>query len=274
VRGNSTLYTHLSPNENTLDEPKGFIHIRGSFGYHPKLECYPDLHNHLFGAEMSTGTTISSSLAKWIEYVFDHPVTNPAWHWAIDAPEWDGPPDQLATYIAETFEDSGRLLARFSDEQLNQAFWFLVSESCSGFMCALVDLAVPSASRLRALHSFVPLFERVMAVRCSPHLSHLDEPGANPLNSACYMWWDVLPIHGCPEEPARAGFDAEVLLVLRRLLSIPHDACRESALHGISEWSLYYPQASEIVEEFLSRTPNLRPELMSYAQRAKVGNVL
>ena len=86
------------------------------------------------------------------------------------------------------------------------------------------------------------------------------------------MWWDILPINGCPEEPARAEFDAEVLVVLRRLLSIPHDACRESALHGISEWSSYYPQVGDMVEE--SRTPNLRPELVSYARRAKVGNVL
>ena len=73
---------------------------------------------------------------------------------------------------------------------------------------------------------------------------------------------------------SRAEFDAEVLVLLRRLLAIPHDACRESALHGISEWSIYYPQVQETVDEFLSVTPHLRPELVSYAQRAKVGNVL
>ena len=221
---------------------------------------------------MSTINGTSGSLAKWIEHVFDHPVTDPAWHWAPDAPEWDGPPAQVATDIAETFEHSGRFLARFSDEQLNQGFWFLVSSS--EFMYALVDPGVPSASRLRALRSFVPLFEQVMAARCSSHLSHLDEKGANPLNLACYMWWDILPIHGCPEEPARADFDGEVLAVLRLLLAIPHDACRESALHGISEWSIHYPQVSGMVDDFLARTPNLRPELASYAQRAKVGNVL
>jgi hypothetical protein len=221
---------------------------------------------------MSTVISDSSSLAKWIEYVFDHPVTDPAWHCAPHAPEWEGPPAQVATHIAETFEDSRRLLARFSDEQLNQAFWFLVSSS--EFMYALVDPGVPSSSRLRALRSFVPLFEQVMAARCSPHLSHLDESGANALNSACYMWWDILSVYGCPEEPARAEFDAEVLVVLRRLLAISHDACRESALHGISEWSIYYPKVQEILDEFLSLTPHLRPELVSYAQRARVGNVL
>ncbi len=112
-----------------------------------------------------------------------------------------------------------------------------------------------------------------MAVRCLPHLSHLDEQPANPLNSACYMWWDILPIHGKPEELERAEFDAGVLCVLARLLSIPHDACRESALHGISEWQRYYPRVEAAADDFLARTPGLRPELVSYAHRAKVGKV-
>lgn len=88
------------------------------------------------------------------------------------------------------------------------------------------------------------------------------------------MWWDIIPIHCQPDEPESVEFDAEVLRVLRRILSIPHDACRESALHGISEWSIYYPTVADIVDDFLFRTPNLRPELVSYAQRAKVGDVL
>lgn len=213
------------------------------------------------------------SLPSWIAHVFDHPVTEPAWHWSLDAPKWQDSPEHVASLIAETFERSGELLSRFSDAQLNQAFWFLVSGGGSDFMFALVDSAVPLATRLRALRSFVPLFEQVMAVRCSPHLSHLDEQPANPLNGVCYMWWDILPIHGKPEEPERTEFDAEVLRVLPRLLSIPHDACRESALHGVSEWQLYYPFAEAIVDDWLARTPGLRPELFSYAQRAKVGIV-
>ena len=214
------------------------------------------------------------SLLNWIAHVFDHPVADPAWHWSSDAPAWEGSSEDTVALVADTFERSGELLARFTDEQLNQGFWYLTSASCSDFMFALVEPDVPLAARLRAVRSFVPLFEQVMAVRCSPHLSHLDEQPANPLNSACYMWWDILPIHGKPEDAERAEFDAEVLRVLPRLLSIPHDACRESALHGVSEWQLYYPTAEAIVDEWFARTPGLRPELVSYAQRAKVGNVL
>lgn len=211
------------------------------------------------------------SLSKWIAHVFDHPVTEPAWHWEDNAPQWEDSPKRNTTFIAEAFERSGELLAAFSDEQLNQGFWYLVSNSCSDFMFSLIDQCVTPTLRLRALRVFVPLFEQVMAVRCSRHLSHLDERGANPLNSACYMWWDILPIHGRPDMPERAEFDAEVLVVLRRLLAIPHDACRESALHGIGHWCMDYPIVANTIDEFLSRTPDLRPELIAYAVSAKTG---
>jgi hypothetical protein len=214
------------------------------------------------------------SLSDWITHVFDHPVADPAWYWTSDMPDWEISSEDTVAFIADTFEQSGVLLARFTDAQLNQGFWYLLSPASSEFMHTLVDPEVPLIARLRAIRSFVPLFEQVMAVRCSPHLSHLDEQLANPLNGACYIWWDILPIHGKPEEPERTEFDAEVLRVLPQILSIPHDACRESALHGVSEWRLYYPAVETIVDDWLSRTHGLRPELVSYAQRAKVGSVL
>jgi hypothetical protein len=265
--------THPTPILDPLQRESGLTQFD-----HPKsigLEyAYANHDNPQTWRQMTMATSGDKSLGQWVDYVFDHPVMDPAWHLAQDAPQWEGTREQSARYTAETFERSGQLLARFSDAQLNQAFWFLVSNSSSEFMYALVDPALPLPFRLRALRSFVPVFEQIMAARCSPHLSHLDEREPNPLNSACYMWWDILPIHGRPEELERAEFDSEVLVVLRRLLSIPHDACRESALHGVSEWVIYYPQAAGIIEDFLSTTPNLRPELASYAERAKVGNVL
>jgi len=60
---------------------------------------------------------------------------------------------------------------------------------------------------------------------------------------------------------------------LPRLLSIPHNACRESALHGISEWQHYYPAIAGAIDDFLARTPDLSPDLIAYAYNAKVGGV-
>jgi hypothetical protein len=212
------------------------------------------------------------SLLDWVNHLFNHPVANPPWHAAPDAPFWEASCEQLNELIAHTFQHSGALLVRFSDAQLNQAFWYLVGES--GHMLCLVDAKVPLYVRLRTLRAFVPLFEQVMAQRCSPHLGHLDEPGANPLNSACYMWWDSLPIYGCPELPERAAFDREVQAVFGQLLAIPHDACRESALHGIGHWVIAYPRLAEVALEFVRQNVGLRPELAAYARAASHGCVL
>lgn len=226
-------------------------------------------------ARVDNRSLVNGSLHDWISYVFDHPINYPLpeWYWDTDAPQWDGTNEQSAQYISDTFENSGELLARFSDEQLNQGFWFFLSGPRSDIMHALVDEKVPLTVRLRALRSFVSVFEQVMARRCSAHLSHLDEAGARPLNAACYMWWDLLPFCGEPENPARSTFDSEVLPVLRRILAIPHDACRESALHGIGHWVENYPDIGRIVDDFLSKETNLRPEIIAYALAAKNGNV-
>jgi hypothetical protein len=79
-------------------------------------------------------------------------------------------------------------------------------------------------------------------------------------------------------QPARkafggAEFDSEVLSVLQRLLAIPHDACRESALHGLGHWSIDYPKVVDIIDQFLSHSPDLRHELIAYAKSAKNGGV-
>jgi hypothetical protein len=204
--------------------------------------------------------------------VFDHPVTNPEWHFALDSPYWDVAPEVAAGLIAESFERGGVLLQPFSDAQLNQAFWFLLSSGNSNYMFCLTDASVAWAVRKRALRSFVPLFRNVMAVRCSPSLSHLDESGATALNSACYMWWDLIPI-GIGDPSDRVLHD-EVLAVLAEIVDIPHDACRESALHGLGHWARYHPGVSGTIDRFLEGTKNLRPELVAYAKQARTGCVL
>jgi hypothetical protein len=115
-----------------------------------------------------------------------------------------------------------------------------------------------------------------MSVRCAPLLSHLDEPGLKPLNSACYMWWDLLrsvidpPVASATESKALRN---EVLAVLRHILTASHDACRESALHGLGHCASSDREAVElIIDDFLT-APDLRPELKTYAERAKAGRV-
>lgn len=214
------------------------------------------------------------SLAQWIRFVFDHPVADPAWHFDIDAPYHELSASRTADLIAETFESGGALLQPFTDAQLNQGFWFLVSSGSSDYMLCLTDASAPWFLRQRALRAFIPLFRDVMAPRCTASLSHLSEPGG-ALNSACYMWWDLLPLDAQwearrPPEPIHA----EALAVLGELLAIPHDACRESALHGLGHLALFHPEAVPVIDAFLAAPAGMRPELLDYARQARTGCIL
>jgi len=211
------------------------------------------------------------SLSNWVGFVFDHPVSKLKWYEADNCLVWDDSPEHLVMFIAESFERSGELLQRFSDAQVDQGLWFLLF---SDYMAGFGNSAVPLSLRQRGLESFIPLFEGMMVKRCSPHLSHLGEQGANPLNSSCYMWWDHFRFHGNFNSAHCFDNDPEILNVMRRLLTIPHDACRESALHGLGHWHNYNSRASGIIEEFLSLSPDLRSELVEYAQNARLGRVL
>jgi hypothetical protein len=217
---------------------------------------------------------VDATLDQWVRFVFDHPVTEVAWHFEIDAPDLRLPTAQVATLMAETFERSAELLRPFTDAQLNQGFWFLLSCGSSGYMLCLTDASVAWPLRRRVLRSFLPLFRNVMAARCTASLSHRSESGS-PLNSACYMWWDLLPLEGSWERGRSPELiHVDTLTVLAELLEIPHDACRESALHGLGHLALSHPEAAPIVDAFIERSTDLRQELLAYAKQARTGCIL
>ena len=117
-------------------------------------------------------------------------------------------------------------------------------------------------------------FEQLFAQRCSNHLSHLDEPGADPLNEVCYMWWDLFPTWGEPEMPDCTERDREVLQVMVGALSLESVACQESVLHGLGHWYTNYPEFVErAIRQYLQVNGPLRPELRKYAHGACQGNV-
>jgi len=222
------------------------------------------------------------SFEHWVILVFDHPLPAPGapnwYHDPDEDSEWWDPADSPETTVAHLtvlFENAPSVLAPFSDAQVRQGLWFLVSNSCSDHMFALLNPSVPWSDRKRCIASMFTLFERFFAPRCSSQLSHLDEAGANPLNGICYMWWDILPIYGKPEELDRREVDAACLEVMRLTLDLDSDACRESALHGLGHWHLYYPtQVEALIDSFLDRHPDLRSGLKAYAWAARRGRVL
>ena len=215
---------------------------------------------------------------QWLAYCFDHPVperNEQAWYWDMDADWWDCPSAETIRFLTRAFENAGSILAPYSDAQLNQGLWFIASNACSNHMFALMDESVPWPERQRCIRSIHRLYEQCFARRCSPHLSHIDEPGANPLNLVCYMWWDIIPIAGRPDEPTRRVMDEEILQVMESTLQLDSIPCRESALHGLGHWQPAYPErVGEIIDKFSMTRPELPDKLRMYMINAYTGYVL
>ena len=217
------------------------------------------------------------SFEEWVVFVFDHPVEDQklAWHWDLDADWWAAPAAVTVQYLTQAFENATQVFQPFSDAQLNQGLWYIVDNACSDHMFALMDLSVPWQARRRCIHSIHQLYEQTFARRCTPHLSHIDEPGAGPLNLVCYMWWDLIPLYGDPNDPAHKDIDQAILEVMDSTLQLDSIACQESALHGLGHWQRQYPQqVTEIIDRFLNRHNALPGALRSYAMNAYRGCVL
>jgi hypothetical protein len=216
----------------------------------------------------------------WVAGVFDHPLAEPAWYWSPNADTLDLSHERKLQLVTQLFEKPAEIFQRFSDAQVNQGFWFLLG-SGGDAMRGLDDENIAWDLRWRCICSFPSVFAGLFAARSTPHLSHLrrseipDEPGLSPLNDVCYMWWDFDCWCAQPERTTHRKIDAAFLEVMKQSLALPHDACRESSLHGLGHWHRGYPGESEsIIDNFLSQTVPIREELRQYALQARQGCVL
>jgi hypothetical protein len=214
------------------------------------------------------------SFDEWVRHMFDHPVNHPEWYWDTDADRAEIEPQRVLAHATNLFERAAELLASYTDAQANQGLWFLINEGGSP-LYALTETSISMEQRVRCILSISSLFNQCFAPRCTPHLSHLDEPGTGALNSVCYMWWDIFPLHGQPGDVARREIDAACLSVMEATLQLPSIACQESALHGLGHWGLNYEgRCQSIVSAFMQQHEGLRRELREYAVRARQANVL
>ena len=221
---------------------------------------------------MPQGSTDDAAFEGWIEWVFAHPVTDPEWYLSETVERWTASPVTVVDYITRLFEEAPTHLEAFSDAQADQGLWFLAMGAFTEGLSLLWEDGVLESQRSRCLRSIYTLFERYFAVHCSPPFS---DAGENPLNMSCYMWWDLLHHHAdSPDGRKGSDMDPEVLSTLERILKLEHDACRQSALHGLGHWHQWRPfEVAEIIQRFLENNPQLTPELRDYALEARSGKV-
>ena len=251
------------------------------------------------------------SFDAFLDYLFGYPI-GPSGFREAGEDWWDEQeaPDLAVAHLARFFEAPEVALERYPRAQIDRGLWFLLGES--GHLQPLFDSRLPWEDRRRALLGIASLYRRLLAPCCTPYLGHLDrgpEP-PDPLNSICYMWWDLFPtwgLHGGEADQLAASprpsrqqrqrarrlaraearqappdatgelrtVDEALLWVMAETLRIESEACREGALHGLGHWHLNYPARTEaIVDAWLAERPSLSPELHRYALSARSGCVL
>jgi hypothetical protein len=62
---------------------------------------------------------------------------------------------------------------------------------------------------------------------------------------------------------------------MTEILDLPSELCQFSPLHGLGHWHAQHAKRVEqIVDAFVSRHKSLKPYLIEYASRARLGHVL
>lgn len=243
---------------------------------------------------------------RWLDYLFGHPVGPSGFRESDDWWDEQADPALAVDYLTRFFEAPDILLELYPHDQIDRGLWFLTGES--GHLQPLLGPPVPWEDRRRGLLAIGGLYERLFLPACTNHLGHIDrgpEPPA-PLNSICYMWWDLFPTWGNrgseeaqPPTPHRrsprvrrqgrprpstalddgaasvATVDEAILTVMARTLRLDSEACREGALHGLGHWHRAYPERTEaVIDGWLKGGPRISPALRQYAMSARCGCVL
>jgi hypothetical protein len=219
---------------------------------------------------------VEASFEEWIGFLFNRPSGDT--HWCFDEQdlEWKVPQELTAEYLAQTFEAPQMWMAKFSPQQVADGLAHTWNTSMGDLFRLLVDPTVTWQLQKRVIEALIPLYQHCFSKLCHPGLSHLNECGDNPLNGVCYMFWDVCLLSPQPEDRANRDRDNACLRVMEQTLRIDHDACRESALHGLGHWASSYPSRVEsIIQQGLKAVrKRLRKELLAYADNAQIGNIV
>ena len=219
----------------------------------------------------------SFTFDEWLKWAFDHPVAaqvKDEWWWhepdADEGGRWlDRPPIQALTFVTRLFENPLPHLSLYTDAQIDQALWFIVSETNSKHFKWLMDGRVDLSLRKRCIRSIENLSRALFAPRCSDDVIH----GTKPLDSICYMLWD-LGLHGGFPEVRDSEIDKEAVNTLARIIEIQSIACQQSALHGLGHLVQDARFGCDIIQKYLDDHPDLRNDIRKYAECALVGKVL
>jgi hypothetical protein len=188
---------------------------------------------------------------EWMRFAFDRPVDATPWYYTEDEYfECDAP--TVLTYYTRLFQSPRTVLSAYNDAQIEQGLWFAVGSQLSDW---LWSQELPMELRLDCIQAMPTMFREFL----SDHL----------LETACFMWWDMLRDFG--DDPDARIVEA-MAAALEEVLQIPVRHCQMSALHGLGH--VQHDSKARIIQSFLSTNPDLDAETLAYANAAIAGKVL
>jgi len=215
------------------------------------------------------------SYESWVEYIFDHPVTDPPYWFELESPHWDdeASPSRKLDYLTQFFEQP-EVALRYTPHQIDQGLNLIFDCFCSSYLSVIADETLPWPDRQRCIEAMVPLYANLMAPTYGDQLGHVSNLRFPDLPSfSCYMLWDVICFYGDMDHPDSRRIDETCFGVFERVLQLTAESCLESALHGLNHWHHAAPaRVEEIGRVFLTRQ-DLSGKLRFYAQNAIIGGV-
>lgn len=196
------------------------------------------------------------SFDEWVEFVFSHAVPSEnadAWYWEEEC-EWEADAEHIINHCIRLFRNPNFLLEKFSPEQINQGFWFILGD-IELLQGCLWNRKIDWELREDCIMSMVGVFEQMFV--------------QNPIEDACYMWWDLLRDFSDDQDPKTKE---AMLAALSQILKLDSPDCQTSALHGLGH--LEHNGKRKVIEQFLEARPNIDDEMKSYATAAMEGKVL
>ncbi len=188
---------------------------------------------------------------------------------------WFDERSDLLKRVCRLLRSPDLLVLKYTEKELNELLWRLTGET--GFFDVIFDPLLALPARLDCASAIAEFYEYVFEIRCSPCLSHgvkSFETEPSPLNSICYMFWDVFPHWGAPERSECREVDQVLLGTMEKALRLQNIACQESALHGLGHWHAKYAvEVEQVIDQFLAAQPDCIKGLKDYALQARCGCV-
>src|SRR5262245_24247014 len=187
---------------------------------------------------------------SWIRFAFDHPVSEQPWYYTEET-HFVCNPQRVIGYYARLFRTPRPPLSQYDDARIEQGIWFVVGSQLSDW---LWQREIALSLRLDCIDAMPTMFREFLV--------------DHPLDTACFMWWDMLRYFGDFPDP---NIVAGMIRALDEVLRLPVRHCQMSALHGLGH--LKHESKATIIRSFLAAN-HVDEEMRQYAQNAMIGRLL